>query len=53
MKRLIDQCACGDIKDCRVVEVLADRGVRQPSALNEGVSLPPERCNEMTISACG
>lgn len=26
VKRMIDQCACGEIKDCRVVEVLADHG---------------------------
>jgi DNA-binding transcriptional MerR regulator len=24
VRRMIDQCACGEIKDCRVVEVLAD-----------------------------
>jgi DNA-binding transcriptional MerR regulator len=26
VQRMIDQCACGEIKDCRVVEVLADHG---------------------------
>jgi DNA-binding transcriptional MerR regulator len=26
VRRMIDQCACGEIKDCRVVEVLADHG---------------------------
>ena len=26
VRRMIEQCACGEIKDCRVVEVLADHG---------------------------
>jgi DNA-binding transcriptional MerR regulator len=26
VQRMIEQCACGEIKDCRVVEVLADHG---------------------------
>jgi DNA-binding transcriptional MerR regulator len=26
VKRMIEQCACGEVKDCRVVEVLADHG---------------------------
>lgn len=26
VRRMIEQCACGEIRDCRVVEVLADHG---------------------------
>ena len=33
VRRMVDQCAQGEVKDCRVIEVLADHGVPEPATV--------------------